>query len=94
MGGLDPWASGGRLGRIDVRVGGERCEFLVVLRDTPWGFAVELRRLVAHAAATRTADLDSGTGRIGPYHLERRRVAARWASSTARAARARASRWR
>jgi serine/threonine protein kinase len=71
VGGLDPWASGGRLGSIDVRVGGERCEFLVVLRDTPWGFAVELRRLVTHAAATRTTDLESGTGRIGPYHLER-----------------------
>ncbi len=54
-----------------MRVGGERCEFLVVLRDTPWGFAVELRRLVAHAAATRAADLESGTGRIGDYHLER-----------------------
>jgi serine/threonine-protein kinase len=71
LGGLDPWASGGRLGRVDLRVGGERDEFLVVLRDTPWGFAVELRRLVAHKAATRTADLESGTGRIGPYHLER-----------------------
>ncbi len=71
VGGLDPWAFGGRLGSLDVRVGGERCEFLVVLRDTPWGFAVELRRLVAHSAAIRTADLESGAGRIGPYHLER-----------------------
>ena len=71
VGGLDPWAYGGRLGHVDVRVGGERCEFLVVLRDTPWGFAVELRRLVAPAAATRAADLESGTGRIGDYHLER-----------------------
>ncbi len=70
VGGLDPWATGGRLGRVDLRVSGERCEFLVILRDTPWGFAVELRLLVAHAAATRTADLESGTGRIGPYHLE------------------------
>jgi serine/threonine-protein kinase len=68
---LDPWAPGARLGRIDVRVGGRRAELLVVLRDTPWGFAVELRRLVAHEAATRAADLASGAGRIGPYHLER-----------------------
>ena len=71
VGGLDPWASGGRLGRVDLRVGGERGEFLVILRDSPWGFAVELRRLVQQSAATRTADLESGTGRIGPYHLER-----------------------
>ena len=71
VGGLDPWAAGARLGRIDLRVGGERGEFLVVLRDTPWGFAVELRRLVAHAMATRTTDIASGAGRIGPYHLER-----------------------
>jgi len=71
VGGLDPWAPGARLGRIDVRVGGRRAELLVVLRDTPWGFAVELRRLVAHEAATRAADLASGAGRIGPYHLER-----------------------
>jgi serine/threonine-protein kinase len=71
VGGLDPWAAGARLGRIDLRVGGERGEFLVVLRDTPWGFAVELRRLVAHAMATRTTDVASGAGRIGPYHLER-----------------------
>jgi hypothetical protein len=26
-------------------------EFLVVLRDTPWGFASELRPLVTHGAA-------------------------------------------
>jgi serine/threonine-protein kinase len=71
VGGLDPWVPGARLGRIDVRVGGKRAELLVVLRDTPWGFAVELRRLVAHEAATRAADLASGAGRIGPYHLER-----------------------
>jgi eukaryotic-like serine/threonine-protein kinase len=70
VGGLDPWAPGARLGRIDLRVGGRRSEFLVVLRDTPWGFAVELRCLVAHAAATRASDLASGAGRIGPYHLE------------------------
>ncbi len=71
VGGLDPWASGARLGRIALRAGGDRAEFLVVLRDTPWGFAVELRRLVTHPAATRAADLASGAGRIGPYHLER-----------------------
>jgi serine/threonine-protein kinase len=71
VGGLDPWAPGGRLGRIDVRVRGERTELLVVLRDTPWGFAVELRRLVAPAAATGAVALESGAGRLGPYHLER-----------------------
>ena len=71
VGGLDPWAPGGRLGRIDVRVRGERTELLVVLRDTPWGFAVELRRLVAPAAATGAVALESGVGRLGPYHLER-----------------------
>jgi serine/threonine-protein kinase len=71
VGGLDPWAPGARLGRIALRAGRERGEFLVVLRDTPWGFAVELRRLVAHEAAVRTADLASGGGRIGPYRLER-----------------------
>jgi hypothetical protein len=71
VGGLDPWASGARLGRIALRAGGEQAEFLVVLRDTPWGFAVELRRLVTHPAATRAADLARGSGRIGPYHLER-----------------------
>jgi len=71
IGGLDPWAQGGRLGRIDVRVAGERSEFLVVLRDTPWGFAVEVRSLVTYEAATRNADLASGAARIGPYHLER-----------------------
>jgi serine/threonine protein kinase len=71
VGGLDPWAPGGRLGRIDVRAGGERGEFLVILRDTPWGFGVELRRLVAHAMATGTVEMAAGSGRIGPYRLER-----------------------
>jgi serine/threonine-protein kinase len=71
VGGLDPWAPGGRLGRIDVRVRDERTELLVVLRDTPWGFAVELRRLVAHAAATGTVEIEKGAGRLGPYHIER-----------------------
>ncbi len=70
VGGLDPWVPGARLGRIDVSAGGKRAELLVVLRDTPWGFSVELRRLVTHEAATRAADLASGAGRIGPYHLE------------------------
>jgi serine/threonine protein kinase len=71
MGGLDPWALGGRLGRIAVRVGGTRGEFLVVLRDTPWGFASELRRLVTHSALLETVELAVGHGRIGPYHLDR-----------------------
>jgi serine/threonine-protein kinase len=71
VGGLDPWAPGARLGRFALRAGGERGEFLVVLRDTPWGFAVELRRLVVHAASTRAADVASGAGRIGPYVLEK-----------------------
>jgi serine/threonine-protein kinase len=71
VGGLDPWAPGARLGRLALRAGGERGEFLVVLRDTPWGFAVELRRLVVHAASTRAADVASGAGRIGPYVLEK-----------------------
>jgi serine/threonine protein kinase len=71
MGGLDPWAPGGRLGRIAARVGGMHGEFLVVLRDTPWGFATELRRLVTHAALLETVELAVGHGRIGPYHLDR-----------------------
>jgi serine/threonine protein kinase len=72
VGGLDPWAPGGRLGRIEVLVGGTHGEFLVVLRDTPWGFATELRRLVTHSAALiQTVELAVGHGRIGPYHLER-----------------------
>jgi serine/threonine protein kinase len=71
LGGLDPWTSGGRFGRIDVRVGAARGDLLVVLRDTPWGFAAELRRSVAHAAATGPAEVASGAGRIGAYHLER-----------------------
>ena len=71
MGGLDPWAPGGRLGRIEVLVGGTHGEFLVVLRDTPWGFATELRRLVTHSAQIQTVELAVGPGRIGPYHLER-----------------------
>ncbi|HYN01635.1 MAG TPA: serine/threonine-protein kinase [Vicinamibacteria bacterium] len=71
MGRLDPWAPGGRLGRIAARVGGMHGEFLVVLRDTPWGFATELRRLVTHAALLETVELAVGHGRIGPYHLDR-----------------------
>ena len=71
MGGLDPWAPGRRLGRIAARVGGMHGEFLVVLRDTPWGFASELRRLVTRAAPIETAELAVGHGRIGPYHLDR-----------------------
>jgi len=72
VGGLDPWAAGDRLGRIDVQVGQTRGELLVMLRDTPPGFAVELRRLVDYAdAAASTAQLESGTGRIGPYRIER-----------------------
>jgi serine/threonine-protein kinase len=71
VGGLDPWAPGARLGRFALRAGAERGEFLVVLRDTPWGFAVELRRLAVHAASTRAADVASGAGRIGPYVLEK-----------------------
>ncbi len=70
LGGLDPWAPGVRLGRIDARVGGSRSELLVVLRDTPWGFAVELRRLFGQAAAG-SAGIASGAGRLGPYHIER-----------------------
>jgi serine/threonine-protein kinase len=71
VGGLDPWAPGGRLGRLDVRVGGERTEMLVVLRDTRWGFGAELRRLVTHAAATGAVEIEGGAGRLGPYHIER-----------------------
>ena len=70
MGGLDPWAPGGRLGRIEARVRGMHGEFLVVFRDTPWGFAAELRRLVTHSALTETVELAVGHGRIGPYHLD------------------------
>jgi serine/threonine-protein kinase len=72
VGGLDPWGASDRLGRIDVRVGEMRGEYLVVLRDTPSGFAAELRRLTEQrAAATRADDLARGDGRIGPYQLER-----------------------
>jgi serine/threonine protein kinase len=71
VGGLDPWAPGGRLGRIEVLVGGTHGEFLVVLRDTPWGFATELRRLLTRPALIDTVEPAVGHGRIGPYHLER-----------------------
>ena len=71
MGGLDPWALGGRLGRIACGWAGHASEFLVVLRDTPWGFASELRRLVTHSALLETVELAVGHGRIGPYHLDR-----------------------
>ena len=54
-----------------MRVRDERTELLVAPRDTPWGFAVELRRLVAHAAATGTVEIEKGAGRLGPYHIER-----------------------
>jgi len=71
MGGLDPWAPGGRLGRIEALVEATHAEFLVVLRDTPWGFAAELRRLLTRPALIDTGELAVGHGRIGPYHLER-----------------------
>ena len=71
MGGVDPWAPGGHLGRIEVLVGGTPGEFLVVLRDTPGGFATELRRLATDSPLIQTVELAVGHGRIGPYHLER-----------------------
>jgi serine/threonine protein kinase len=52
-------------------VGGKHGEFLVVLRDTPWGFASAMRRLVTPAALLETVELAVGHGRIGPYHLDR-----------------------
>ena len=71
MGGLDPWGAGDRLGRVAVRVGRARGEFVVILRDLETGFEAEVRRLVEHADGATTADLAGGTGRIGPYRIER-----------------------
>jgi len=71
MGGLDPWGAGDRLGRLAVRVGQDRGEFVVILRDLASGFEAEVRRLVAYADASHTADLARGSGRIGPYRIER-----------------------
>jgi serine/threonine protein kinase len=71
VGGLDPWGAGDRLGRIVASVGRAREELVVILRDTEKGFAAEVRRLVAYAAASAsTAAVASGSGRIGPYHIE------------------------
>jgi serine/threonine protein kinase len=71
VGGLDPWGAGDRLGRIVVSVGRTRGELVVILRDTEKGFAAEVRRLVAYAdASASTAAVASGSGRIGPYHIE------------------------
>ncbi|MCG6925721.1 MAG: serine/threonine protein kinase [Acidobacteria bacterium] len=71
MGGLDPWGTGDRLGRVTVRVGRARGEFVVILRDLETGFEAELRRLVEYGDAATTGELASGTGRIGPYLIER-----------------------
>jgi len=71
MGGLDPWGAGDRLGRVAVRVGRARGEFVVILRDLETGFEAEVRRLVEYADVVTTVDLASGTGRIGPYLIER-----------------------
>jgi serine/threonine-protein kinase len=70
IGGLDPWASGDRLGRIEVTVGAAAGEFVVVLRESGESFAVEVRRLVAYSGATATiADWAVGETQIGPYRL-------------------------
>jgi serine/threonine-protein kinase len=54
-----------------ISVGRTRGELVVILRDTEKGFAAEVRRLVAYAdAAASTAAVASGSGRIGPYHIE------------------------
>lgn len=72
IGGLDPWGPGDRLGHIDVTVGRTRAEFVAILRDSPQGFAAELRQLVAWGeAGVTTAQLQQGGGRIGPYRVER-----------------------
>jgi serine/threonine-protein kinase len=71
MGGLDPWGAGDRLGRLAVRVGQARGEFVIILRDLETGFEVEARRLVEYADAAHTMDRASGTGRIGPYRIEK-----------------------
>jgi serine/threonine-protein kinase len=71
LGGLDPWAPGRRLGRVDLRLEGRRTELLVALGEAPWGFAVELRPVVAGPAVTGPAEIASGAGRIGPYRIER-----------------------
>jgi serine/threonine protein kinase len=71
MGGLDPWGAGDRLGRLAVRVGRAHGEFVIILRDLETGFEAEVRRLVEYADAASAADLASGTGRIGPYRIEK-----------------------
>ena len=69
-------------------------EFLVVLRDTPWGFASELRRLVTHAALLETVELAVGTGGSGRTTSTARSGGARWGSCSARGATAPALPWR
>ena len=71
MGGLDPWGAGDRLGRVAVRVGRARGEFVVILRDPETGFEAEVRRLAQYTDAATTAELASGGGRIGPYLVEK-----------------------
>jgi serine/threonine protein kinase len=71
MGGLDPWGAGDRLGRIAVRVGQAHGDFVIILRDLETGFEAEVRRLVEYADAANAADLARGTGRIGPYRIEK-----------------------
>jgi serine/threonine protein kinase len=72
IGGLDPWGPGDRLGHIDVKVGPTRAEFVAILRDSPHGFAAELRQLLAGSeAGVTTAQLQRGAGQIGPYRVER-----------------------
>ena len=69
-------------------------EFLVVLRDTPWGFASELRRLVTHAALLETVELAVGHGRIGPTTSTARSGRGSMGSCSARGATAPAFPWR
>jgi len=71
MGGLDPWGAGDRLGRVVVRVGRAHGEFVVILRDLETGFEAEVRRLAEYAEAATTDELARGSGRIGPYLVEK-----------------------